>query len=161
MSEFRHYTDSLYHDLEKTARLFRLFAVSVFKTLETDITPDEFITLDTILCNAGICQRDLAKLLLKDRANTGRILNALEEKGYITRFVDMKNNRLVRKMGVTESGKDAFCKITEDIKEHLKSLSIRARVDNNVNEMNEEVENVRKTLKKIRDDIRKVVDTQI
>lgn len=149
-----HYTDCLYYDLEQTAKFFRFFSLAVFKKLDTNITFDEFITLDTILCNAGICQRDLAKLMLKDRANTGRILNSLEEKGYIARFVDMKNNRLVRKMGVTEKGKDHFDNITIQFETHLSNL-----VQETVPE--EDVQNVRITLKKIRENLSKVVDMQI
>lgn len=44
------------------------------------VTPDEFYALDAIMLNEGICQRELAKLILKDRPNTGRILDSLEKK---------------------------------------------------------------------------------
>ena len=75
------YTDSLYYELEQTTKFFRVFSMKFFKKMEVDISPDEYVTIETILCNAGICQRDLAKLILKDRANTGKILNTLEDKG--------------------------------------------------------------------------------
>ena len=106
------YTDTFYYDLEFTTKFLRLFSVEFFKRLNTNLNQDEYVTIETILCNTGICQRDLAKIILKDRANTGKILNTLEEKGYITRFVDMKNNRLVRKMGVTEEGKKVYDEVT-------------------------------------------------
>ena len=76
----------------------------MFQNLNIPLTMDEFVALDVIQANDGICQRELAKLILKDRPNTGRILNSLEEKGYVERFVDTKNNRLVRKMILTEEG---------------------------------------------------------
>lgn len=65
-----HYTDSIYYELEKTARYCRFLGVQVFDKLGVDINPSEYATLDTISCNPGLCQRDLAKLILKDRANT-------------------------------------------------------------------------------------------
>ena len=61
-------------------------------------------------------------MILKDRPNTGRILNSLEEKGYVERFVDTKNNRLVRKMTLTESGKKVTKEVTEIVKNHIDNL---------------------------------------
>ena len=74
----KHFTDSLYYDIEQSARLMKKASIQFFDILQIDITPDEYSALDTISCNAGICQRDLAILILKDRANTGRILDSLE-----------------------------------------------------------------------------------
>lgn len=83
---------------------------------------DEFVTMDTISLNDGMCQRELAKLILKDRANTGRILNSLEEKGYIERFVDTKNNRLVRKMRLTPEGREITTKVSKVLREYIEKL---------------------------------------
>ena len=85
-----HYTDSINYELEQTSRLMNMLTNQLFKKLDLSVTLDEYITLDTVSVNAGICQRDLAKLILKDRANTGRILNELEQKGFITRFINNK-----------------------------------------------------------------------
>lgn len=83
---------------------------------------DEFIAMDTISLNDGMCQRELAKLILKDRANTGRILNSLEKKGYIERFVDTKNNRLVRRMRLTQEGKDVTMEVSRILREYISKL---------------------------------------
>ena len=77
MKKELHYTDSIYYELEQTARLMKILTLQLFDKLKLNITPDEYFALDTVSVNAGICQRDLAKLLLKDRANTGRILESL------------------------------------------------------------------------------------
>ena len=79
-----------------------------FEIRGVDITHDEFVAVNQILNNPDICQRDLAKLILRDRVRTGRILNSLEEKGYITRTNDTKNNRLVRRLKVTKAGKKLY-----------------------------------------------------
>ena len=152
------YTDSLYYELEQTTKFFRVFSMKSFKKMEINISPDEFVTIETILCNAGICQRDLAKLILKDRANTGKILDSLEEKGYITRFIDLKNNRLVRKMGVTESGKEVYDIVTEKLKNTIKKID-ESKQHKPIPE--EEKQMVRNTLRKFRENLSKIVDMQI
>ena len=150
MPKSLHYTDTLNYEIEQVARLLRLISVRVFEQLEIDVTPDEYVALDTILCNSGICQRDLAKLILKDRANTGRILDSLEEKGLITRFIDTKNNRLVKKMGLTESGVKKIHQINKKIEGFINS-SKRKLTD-------EELENIHSSLKKLRCNLEEVFE---
>lgn len=156
--EIQRYTDSLYYELEQTTKFFRVFSLKFFKKLNVNLSPDEYVTIETILCNAGICQRDLAKLILKDRANTGKILDSLEEKGYITRFVDMKNNRLVRKMGVTEKGKEVYDSITDKLRAAIEKVNaMKGKKNISV----EEKEFLRDILKRFRDNLSKMVDMQI
>ena len=119
----KHFTDSIYYDLEQTARLMKKLGNQVFEKLNLGLTSDEYITLDTISCNAGICQRDLAKLILKDRANTGRILDTLEGMGLITTFIDTKNNRLVRKMGITEKGLKKLQELSNKMEVHFRNTT--------------------------------------
>ena len=116
MYKCQHYTDSIFYQFEQTAKYCRFLGVQVFQKLNMPISPDEFYALDVIMMHDNICQRELAKLILKDRPNTGRILDSLEEKGYIERFADTKNNRLVRRMKITDTDK----KITEETSERLR-----------------------------------------
>lgn len=122
MVDCEHYTDSIYYQLEQTAKYCRYLGMQMFQKLQLPVTLDEFAALDTILINEGICQRDLAKLILKDRPNTGRILNSLEEKGYIERYADTKNNRLVRKMKITEEGKRISAEVTKILKAYINKI---------------------------------------
>ena len=108
MLKCEHFIDSIYYQLEQTAKYCRYLGMQLFQKLNLPINLDEFVVLDTLLGHEGICQRDLAKLILKDRPSTGRLLNSLEEKGYITRTNDTKNNRLVRRLRVTKSGKKLY-----------------------------------------------------
>ena len=85
MHNCEHYIESIYYQLEQTARYCRYLGSQIFQKLDMPVSMDEFVTMDTISLNDGMCQRELANLILKDRANTGRILNSLEEKGYIER----------------------------------------------------------------------------
>lgn len=148
-----HYTDSINYELEQTARLMKLLGLQLFDKLQLNITPDEYAALDTVSVNAGICQRDLAKLLLKDRANTGRILESLEQKGFITRFIDTKNNRLVKKMGITEKGYKELDLINSKIKGHIENA--RGKITPR------EVQKVQEVLKKFRKNLEQMVETNI
>ncbi len=148
-----HYTDSIYYELEQTSRLMKKITSQLFTKLEIDITMDEYAALDTISINAGICQRDLAKFILKDRANTGRILDSLEQKGFITRFIDTKNNRLVKKMGITENGLKELNMIDSKIETYLESLT--RKIDP------ADVDRVQGTLKSFRIELEKVAEINI
>lgn len=148
-----HYTDSIHYELEQTSRLMNMLTNQLFKKLELSITFDEYIALDTVSINAGICQRDLAKLILKDRANTGRILNELEQKGFITRFIDTKNNRLVKKMGITETGLQELNSINNKIKTYLSGVTKRIPPG--------DVDKVRDILRAFRLELDKIVETNI
>lgn len=104
-TEFKHYTESIFYEIELTGKYIKLMANNFFRSTNIDIAPEEYIALDIILANPGICQIDLAKLMLKDRSNTGRIANSAELKGLLERFTDKKGNRTVKKMKITEKGK--------------------------------------------------------
>ena len=153
MKKELHYTDSIYYELEQTARLMKILTLQLFDKLKLDITPDEYFALDTVSVNAGICQRDLAKLLLKDRANTGRILESLEQKGFITRFIDTKNNRLVKKMGITEKGYNELELINTKVRSHIENT--RGKITP------KEVQKVQEVLKKFRTNLEQMVETNI
>lgn len=148
-----HYTDSIHYELEQTARLMRILTLQLFENLKIELSIDEYAALDTVSINAGICQRDLAKLILKDRANTGRILNSLEQKGFITRFIDTKNNRLVKKMGITEKGLLELGAINKKIKGYMDGMTKRISP--------KEVDSVQQTLRKFRLDLEKAVNMNI
>ena len=148
-----HYTDSIHYELEQTSRLMNMLTNQLFKKLDLSITLDEYITLDTVSVNAGICQRDLAKLILKDRANTGRILNELEQKGFITRFIDTKKNRLVKKVGITEIGLEELNSINNKIKTYLGGVTKRIP--------SEDIDKVRDILRAFRLELEKTVETNI
>ena len=94
---FEHYTQSIFYDLEFTTKYIKRMGYNFCNELNMCIGPEEVLALDIIYLTPGICQRDLAKKLLKDRAGTGRVLLQLESKGFVERFVDTKGNRLVRK----------------------------------------------------------------
>lgn len=153
MTKHKHYIDSIYYDMELTVNAMKVLGNQLFESLNIGITPAEHAALDTIFCNAGICQRDLAKLILKDRANTGRILDSLEAKGLITRFIDLKQNRLVKKMGVTEKGHQKLEEVNDAIEKFFHKIDMTISKD--------EINKLQKSLRKFRENILDVVKINI
>lgn len=101
-----HYTESTFYAIELTSKYIKRMGLNYFNKMNMEISPEEFLALDVIMLNPGLCQRDLAKKILKDRAGTGRILLSLEAKGMVERFVTTKGNRLVRTMKLTSKGEE-------------------------------------------------------
>lgn len=151
--KLKHYTDTLNYELEKTVRVMRILGIQLMEKLKIDLMLDEYVALDIVSCHQGICQRDLAKLIIKDRANTGRILNSLEEKGLITRFVDTKNNRLVRKMAITEKGYKVLISINKKIESYI------AETKRIVSE--DELDGLYSSLKKVREKFEEMIEFKI
>ena len=148
-----HYTDSPSYELELTSKYCKALLIKLFNQVCSEITPEEFAVLDTVSCHKGFCQRDLAKLILRDRANTGRVLDSLEKKGFIKRSNDTKNNRLVRIVNITPSGEVILKELTLRFQPiHEKMCKI----------FSEEVLLIlRASLKKVSEAISQIVDMQI
>ena len=105
----KHCIQSLFYNIEQTARICRAGVENYFdEHAEGRISFDEFIILETVYCYPEICQRDLAKLILKGTSHTSKFLAVLEEKGFIERPVDTKGNRIVKKIVITDRGMEAY-----------------------------------------------------
>lgn len=99
-----HYIDTIFYQIELTARYCKLLGQQVFEQYKTDITVDEYAILDICYSQQELCQRDLAKLIMRDRANTGKFLGGLEKKKLIKRKLSIKNNRPVKIIEITPEG---------------------------------------------------------
>ncbi len=151
----KHFTDSIYYELEKTAKVLRLLGTQVFEKIGAGIGADEHAALDTISCNPDICQRDLAKLILKDRANTGKIINSLEEKKLIERCIDTKNNRLVKKVKTTQKGEEALAYINNQLEKMFNEQRTNCKINLN------DIEKVQCLLKRLRLSFEELIDMKI
>ena len=120
-----HYTDTIFYQVELTAKYCKLLGVQVFEQFNVGITVEEFSVLDTLISQQELCQRDLAKLILKDRANTGKLLDSLEKKGLISRKLAIKNNRPVKIIDITESGRKKVADATDKIRPHYHIIKDR------------------------------------
>ncbi len=112
----RGYTESLFYEVSLTGKYIKKLGEQHFKNLNLDFTIEEFSTLDFIFYGKNVCQRDLAIKTFINRANMGKILNGLEEKGYIKRTVDIKCNRPIKLVSMTEAGRAAYLKTVETLR---------------------------------------------
>lgn len=148
-----HYVDSIFYAMEQTVTYLGVKGAQFFNQINIGVTVDQFAVLDAIYTNNDICQRDLSKLILKDRSNTGRILNILEKNGFITREIETRGKRLVKKVYITAKGKS----IIDDNHEKLKNAF--ENIFEDISE--EEFSNLRLTLSKIRNGLSKNTNMQI
>lgn len=117
-----HFTDSIFYQIELTAKYCRLLGQQVFEKYDTGVTVEEYSVLDVLLCSPKMCQRDLAKLILKDRANTGKLIDSLEKKGFVKRHLSIKNNRPVKFVELTEEGSLKLKDINMKLEPHTKLI---------------------------------------
>lgn len=152
-TQVKHYFESVLYLMEQTIIYTRVKGAQFFNQLDMGVTIDQFVALDAIYANENICQRDLSKIILKDRSNTGRILNILEENGFIKRVVETKGKRLVKKIYITDKGKELVEKSVPRLHAAFHQLF------ENVTE--EEFTTLRKIVTKIKDSLSKTTTIQI
>lgn len=149
MKEFEreHFIDSIVYLIEQTATYCFTEGSKFFDEMDLGVSLDQYITIDTISLKPGICQSELAKLILKDRSFTSRTLNSLEIKGLIERKIEMKGKRLVKRLYLTLKGKQVLA----DNQERLKKTFIDIFKDIS----DEEFKTVREILEKMKYSISK------
>ena len=103
--------------------------------------------------NGDIHQRDIAKMLFKDRANIGKMLNKLEEKGYIERSEEIRNKRQVNILTITESGSEAVEYM------HSELEPIFNRIKKRISEEEEQV--AKRHLQNVRDVVTEAIELDI
>lgn len=103
------FIEGLPYKLAETARISELMARNYYKNYVKSILDlDEFRILSHILSNPDLSQSDLSKLVYKGKAHVGKILNEMEQKGFITRVLSTHNNMMVKRTALTEEGKRVY-----------------------------------------------------
>lgn len=97
--------DGVGFHIGKTASYMKFAAINTLKKLGLDdLTFDQYEVLWVLIYNDGLYQRQLGKILIKDRPNITRLINILSEKGLIERRHDTENKRLLR-VFITKEGR--------------------------------------------------------
>lgn len=98
------YEDSIFYQINSCARYFHVVFEQFFKELNVGINAMEHLALAVIIETENCCQRDLARIILKDRAGTGKLVAILENKGLIEIKLTTKNNRPAKILTPTKKG---------------------------------------------------------
>lgn len=147
------YEDSLFYLINSCSKYFNMLFEQYFKNLNMGISATEHLALRVILDNKECSQRDLAKIILKDRANTGKLANSLYQKGLIKINLKTKNNRPVKTLTITKKGLNLCNKIMETVEPVVEKLhkEISAEV----------LENTKNTIKNFRKVVENIIEINI
>ena len=133
--------------------MIRGLSTQTFTEKEFGLTPDQYVILSLLIENEEIvCQRQLAEIMLKDRANIARIIEIMHKNGLIEKIPD-SNGRKIYKLIVTEKGKKLKDKVFST------DIDLRNAITNNISA--EELATTFNTLEKMNKNIRDKVKLQI
>ena len=106
-----------------------------------DITKEQFGILILLTLKDGLYQTQIANILGKDRPNITRMIDILENKGFIRREKD-ENNRRILKVFLTEKGQQK-AEIAKPLRDKFSEVQYRGL-------SNEEIITLVKLLRKVR-----------
>lgn len=134
------YIESFPYEIELTARICHESARRLLDTYSKDISIDEFSVLDTIVARPGLSQADLARLVLKGKAHTGRFIMSLEDKGLVERHVEERDGKLIKVAVITEKGQELYQDVLQKMRpaiEHFESVVPEKDIKKIVKELRE------------------------
>ncbi len=119
-----HYTKSLPYELALTSRVLHEAMVVFFKNNEFPISPDEYVILDCLYTHPNIIQMELAKMILKGRAHTGKFLKTMEEKNLIIRTPALQCSKIIMQIEITPNGFKIYNEINKVITSYIEKTNI-------------------------------------
>lgn len=72
---------------------FKQFLNSVFQKHGFNLTPEQYLVMDTLWDEGVLSQQQIADILLKDKNSVTKLIDALENKGLVKRIADLKDRR--------------------------------------------------------------------
>ena len=95
--------------IDRTMRIIKLSYLKGFKEVGLDLTPEQWVMIDTLYSNNGISQTELANGSFKNAPTVSRIIDLLCKKG-LTERQRFDNDRRRYKIFLTPKGKATFKK---------------------------------------------------
>ncbi len=86
-----------------------------------DVSATQCYAIAAIIANGSLALNQLAKTLHIDKSTTSRVIDSLQEKGYVERHTDSNDARAVR-IEVTPKGVNLHNSIEKDLADGLKYL---------------------------------------
>lgn len=107
--------------LEITLKSYKKHLSNVFDKSSIIITPDQWQVLDIIVNHIDIKYAEIAAISGKDIASVNRIIDLLNQKGYVSRQTDPNNRRRVI-LGVSNNGEKIHKQAGEVITRESKNI---------------------------------------
>lgn len=143
--------DFLPYQIDYTANYSKSFRREFqMKYISSELSADEFGILHLIYDDPKISQTDIGKYLFKGKAHIGKMLNEMENKGYIKRVVDTRNNIMIKRNEMTEKGLETF-KLASSKMVLIKEKMVKEFTDEEVSQFISYLKRFRKTLGSIVD----------
>lgn len=112
MEKSSRFVNSLSFQLEITAKIFRNLAENYFQQeVKNNITLEEYVVLDTLVCDPHIDKNTLAKTLVKDKATVEKTLARLEKKKLIKEVKNGPSEIKVNHYELTKEGSRIYQEI--------------------------------------------------
>jgi len=102
--------------IDRTMRIIKLNYLQAFKSVDVDLTPEQWVIIDSLYGTDGLSQTDLANGSFKNAPTVSRIIDLLCKKGFTERQ-RFDNDRRRYKIFLTEKGRAVFEKVHPLVKE--------------------------------------------
>ena len=109
--------------LERTTRIVKLCFTKAFTQLQVDITPEQWVILDTLKERGSLLQVDIAHIVYKNTPTVSRMIDHLERKALISR-VPSETDRRATVISLTLEGNQLVERCMEEIN-RLRDLTWR------------------------------------
>ncbi len=101
--------------LDRTARRVKQYAQRRFRELGMNVTVDQWMLIKQLSEHDGMNQRQLSEVLFKDTPTLTRIIDLLEQKGYVERIANPEDRRCF-KIILTVAGKNKVAEYQDQVK---------------------------------------------
>ncbi|MEQ8239241.1 MAG: MarR family transcriptional regulator [Cyclobacteriaceae bacterium] len=79
--------------LERSFRVTKLSFIQVFKELDVDITPDQWVIIDALYHEGQLTQKELTEKSFKDAPTVSRIIEKMAAKNYVKKVAGKVDRR--------------------------------------------------------------------
>ena len=107
--------------LERTTRIAKLSFTKAFKKLDVDVTPEQWIVIDTVNKNGTMSQKEIGRLSFKNAPTISRIIDNLVKKGLVDRIGE-KGDRRKTSISITAEGSNLIERCQAEV-DRLRNLS--------------------------------------
>jgi len=80
---------------------FKQYLNKIFQDHGFNLTPEQFLVMDTLWDDGVLSQQQIADIIIKDKNSVTKLIDALEKKGLVIRKTDEQDRRL-NKIHLTE-----------------------------------------------------------